>query len=477
MATGARGLAPAAGDRGRAGARTGPGCCGRTWRAVPAGAGRSPGIWPSCSPAYAATRPGMVEAWSVGQDIDAAGRPLGADRAWQAELWRRLRVTVDQPGPAEQVATAVRELRAVPDSCDLPGRLSVFGATRLDPDHLAVLAALSAHRDVHLWLPHPSSALWAKVQAHLAGEDTTRSRRRADDRTEALVEHRLLAYLGRDARELQLTVAAAGAELVDQLGSTAGRGHSAAIARSAAARHRQRRGSAAGRGTVAAAAGRPQHRAARLPRAGPPGRGAARGAGGPAGRRSHPGTPGHRGDVPRHRDLRPAHRRGVRPGHRRGRGRAPRSPAAGPAGRPLAAPAQPAAGRGQPPGHPGRRPDAGLRAARPVRQRAGGAEVPVHRRRPRPVAGPGGQGRGALGPRRRAAVPVRPGRLRAEHLGRGPGPAAARGGHGRDRAAVHRHRPADGRRGLLRRRPGGTARRVRGPGPDADRRLPVARSR
>ena len=166
--------------------------------------------------AYAATRPGMVEAWSVGQDIDAARRPLGADRAWQAELWRRLRVAVDHPGPAEQVATAVRELRASPDSCDLPARLSVFGATRLDPDHLAVLAALSAHRDVHLWLPHPSSALWEKVQAHLAGEDTTRSRRRADDRTEALVEHRLLAYLGRDARELQLMVAAAGAELVDQ---------------------------------------------------------------------------------------------------------------------------------------------------------------------------------------------------------------------------------------------------------------------
>ncbi len=113
------------------------------------------------------------------------------------------------------MAAATRELRARPETCDLPARLSVFGATRLDPDRLAVLAALSAHRDVHLWLPHPSSALWAKVAAQLGCDATPRSRRRADDRTEELVEHRLLGYLGRDVRELQLTIAAAGAETVD----------------------------------------------------------------------------------------------------------------------------------------------------------------------------------------------------------------------------------------------------------------------
>ena len=165
--------------------------------------------------AYAATRPGMVQAWSVGQDVDAAGRSLDPGRAWQAELWRRLRAAVDHTGPAEQVATATRELRAHPETCDLPTRLSVFGATRFDPDRLAVLAALSAHRDVHLWLPHPSPALWAKVADHLARDETTLRPRRADDQTEELVEHRLLAYLGRDSRELQLAIATAGAELVD----------------------------------------------------------------------------------------------------------------------------------------------------------------------------------------------------------------------------------------------------------------------
>ena len=164
---------------------------------------------------YASTRPGMIEAWSAGHDVDAAGRPLDPDRAWQAELWRRLRAAVGHPGPAEQVAAATRELQAHPERSELPARLSVFGATRLDPDCLAVLAALSSHRDVHLWLPHPSPALWAKVAEQLARTGTVRLRRRAEDRTEELVEHRLLAYLGRDVRELQLAIAAAGGELVD----------------------------------------------------------------------------------------------------------------------------------------------------------------------------------------------------------------------------------------------------------------------
>ncbi|WP_418608086.1 exodeoxyribonuclease V subunit gamma [Georgenia sp. SUBG003] len=36
----------------------------------------------------------------------------------------------------------------------------MFGPTRLPEDQLRVLRALAVHRDVHLWLPHPSPALW-----------------------------------------------------------------------------------------------------------------------------------------------------------------------------------------------------------------------------------------------------------------------------------------------------------------------------
>jgi exodeoxyribonuclease V gamma subunit len=92
--------------------------------------------------------------------------------------------------------------------------VSVFGATRLDPEHLRVLSALADHRDVHFWLVHPSPALWASVKAATQGNGIGPTHmhreltgpRRADDTTEALVHHRLLAYLGRDVRELQLAL-------------------------------------------------------------------------------------------------------------------------------------------------------------------------------------------------------------------------------------------------------------------------------
>jgi exodeoxyribonuclease V gamma subunit len=157
---------------------------------------------------YAATRPTMIDRWSQGYDVDASGSPLPADRAWQAELWRRLRSELGVPSPAERVQAAVARLRLEPDSSDLPERLSVFGATRLDPDYLLILSTLGDHRDVHLWLAHPSPTLWASVKAATNRSELSSSPmlRRADDHTESLVRHRLLAYLGRDARELQLAI-------------------------------------------------------------------------------------------------------------------------------------------------------------------------------------------------------------------------------------------------------------------------------
>jgi exodeoxyribonuclease V gamma subunit len=150
--------------------------------------------------AYAVSRPAMLQAWSAYRDVDPAGQLLGPDRAWQPELWRQLRAVVDAPPPTDRVAAAAEALRDRPGVVDLPNRLSVFGATRLEPDLVAVLAALAASREVHLWLPAPSPALWRKVAEHLERAGAPVSRRRAADRTEELVAHRLLAYLGRDAR-------------------------------------------------------------------------------------------------------------------------------------------------------------------------------------------------------------------------------------------------------------------------------------
>ena len=155
---------------------------------------------------YSLERPAMVRAWARGEDTDGAGGDLRADAAWQAELWRRLNQRIDQPGPAERIEGACKRLRAEPGLLDLAQRASLFGLTRLPAGHLQVLHALSAGRDIHLFLLHPSPALW-----HSVAERTHESPvvRRSKDPTAALASNRLLGSWGRDARELQLVVAAA----------------------------------------------------------------------------------------------------------------------------------------------------------------------------------------------------------------------------------------------------------------------------
>jgi exodeoxyribonuclease V gamma subunit len=151
---------------------------------------------------YALQRPAMVRAWARGRDVDATGEKLPHDTRWQANLWRRLRERVDQPDPAERIDAASHRLAAEPGLVELPDRLAVFGLTRLPAARLQVLRALAAYRDVHLFLLHPSPALWEKV----AG---ARVVRRTGDPTRALPANRLLASWGQDARELQLVMSEA----------------------------------------------------------------------------------------------------------------------------------------------------------------------------------------------------------------------------------------------------------------------------
>lgn len=151
---------------------------------------------------YSSERPELLDRWRRGEDVDSAGRPLATDRAWQAELWRRLRVELATPSPAERLPDALSRIAADPDVVDLPDRLSVFGLTGLDRTQHQVLLALSACRDVHLWLTHPSPALWDALALRSAAPPV----RRADDTSLNAVHHRLLGYLGRDSRELQLVL-------------------------------------------------------------------------------------------------------------------------------------------------------------------------------------------------------------------------------------------------------------------------------
>ncbi|WP_374454304.1 exodeoxyribonuclease V subunit gamma [Nocardioides sp.] len=99
-------------------------------------------------------------------------------------------------------ARTLERLREGGDGLDLPGRLSLFGHTRLPVTEVELLRALGEHRDVHLWLPQPSPALWTAL-APTAAEGPVA---RAVDDSADLVEHPLLASLGRDARELRRTL-------------------------------------------------------------------------------------------------------------------------------------------------------------------------------------------------------------------------------------------------------------------------------
>ena len=147
---------------------------------------------------YGQSRPEMIKAWADGRDERGDGTPLDGDLAWQSELWRALRQHLGICSPAELLDEACSRLRNQPDLSGLPERLSVFGASRLSPARLVVLAALAEHRDVHLWLYHPSPALWHKI----SGADAV-PRRRADTSSH-LLENPLLASLSRDVLELQL---------------------------------------------------------------------------------------------------------------------------------------------------------------------------------------------------------------------------------------------------------------------------------
>jgi len=168
---------------------------------------------------YAAHRPEMVRDWQAGTD---SGVPQ--DLRWQPELWRRLRRRIDAPGPAERLAAACEVLRERPSGVDLPSRLSLFGPTRLPAEHLAVLAALAEHREVHLWLAHPSPGLWERVgraqvgQARVGpaqvGPAPAVPPRRADPGAVA-ARHPLLSSLGRDVCELQVRLAVAAPALRD----------------------------------------------------------------------------------------------------------------------------------------------------------------------------------------------------------------------------------------------------------------------
>ena len=146
---------------------------------------------------YSDARPAMLKAWRDGKDEQGDATPLPDDLTWQVQLWRLLRDVLG-PSPAELLDSACDAIRSHPEQIYLPRRFSIFGATRISPSRVAVLQALAERREIHLWLNHPSPALWDATK--LA---RVRSTRRRDDRANEWVRNPLLVSMSRDIRELQ----------------------------------------------------------------------------------------------------------------------------------------------------------------------------------------------------------------------------------------------------------------------------------
>ena len=95
------------------------------------------------------------------------------------------------------------DLRAGTAPSDLPERVSFFGYTRMPAAMLDLLEALGQVCDVHVWLPHPSPALWAALAENRQGIVARR-----DDASAEAAAHPLLATLGRDIREVEAALLA-----------------------------------------------------------------------------------------------------------------------------------------------------------------------------------------------------------------------------------------------------------------------------
>ena len=183
---------------------------------------------------------------------------------------------------------------------DLPARRQPLRPHPAQRSEAELLAALGAHRDVHLWLPHPSDAAVA------AGRGTQPPAGwRRDDHSHVRVDHPLLAAMARDVREAEAILLAAGAADTDVRRRRPTVPTRCSAGCSATSRPTGVRAATGG-------GGRRHRPGARVPRSGPPGRGAARGAARPAGRRPDARAARHPGDVPGHRGLRPADQRRLR---------------------------------------------------------------------------------------------------------------------------------------------------------------------
>ena len=158
---------------------------------------------------YGVHRPSMLIAWERGKEVDGHDNPLSTTDVWQARLWREVRNRLPVPSPAERLVGTVTALRGGFVVPDVPGRVGIFGLTALPHSYIDVIGAMAEHTDVHMFLLHPSRALWESAATMLRRQP--KSRRRDDDPTRPAAVNPLLGSWGRDSREMQVVLSIAGA--------------------------------------------------------------------------------------------------------------------------------------------------------------------------------------------------------------------------------------------------------------------------
>ncbi len=99
---------------------------------------------------YIAHRPQMLREW----DADRAESSV----RWQSRLWRA--VADGAAHPAALIHRAGAQIHSPPAP-----RCSIFGLSSLAPTYLEFLAALGAHREVHLFMLAPTQHYWGDVQS------------------------------------------------------------------------------------------------------------------------------------------------------------------------------------------------------------------------------------------------------------------------------------------------------------------------
>ena len=135
---------------------------------------------------YAVRRPGMIVAWENGSPILTAEsstevldneyvmRALSPEQMPQFELWRELRVAIDQPSWPMVTAQLMDSIASGTKIEGVPSRLLVVGLQSMSLQNLRVLEALGTVSDVRVFLVHPSPGLEKHWSDELATLPLTR---------------------------------------------------------------------------------------------------------------------------------------------------------------------------------------------------------------------------------------------------------------------------------------------------------------